>query len=75
MTNGIINHHPVKMSSSSGNEPFKSLEKDQKTRLLEMIELDSVNNPWKNEAVRYRNRLIIYISSYIWDDEKESCCH
>lgn len=65
MTNSIINHRPVKMSSSSDNETFKSLEKDQKTRLLEMIEPDSEDNPWKNEAVRYRNRMIIHILMYV----------
>ncbi len=65
MTSSIINHRPVKMSSSSGSEPFKSLEMDQKTRLLEMIEPSSVDNPWKNEAVRYRNCLIIHILMYL----------
>ena len=65
MTNGIINYRPVKMSSSSGNEPFKSLEMNQKTQLLEMIEPDFEDNPWKNEAVRYRNQLIIHILMYV----------
>jgi len=64
MTNRIINHRPVKVVSS-GNEPFKSLKKWQKDRLLEVVEPDAVNNPWKNEGVRYRNRLIVHLLIYL----------
>ena len=53
MTNRIINHRPVKMTSPD-NEPFKSLEKWQKDRLLEIVEPSSVDNPWKKEGVRHR---------------------
>jgi integrase len=65
MRNRIIKHRPVKISSSSNNETFKSLDSEQKTRLLEMIELNSVDNPWRNEDVRYRNRLIIHLLMYV----------
>jgi len=64
MKNRIISHRPVK-SPPSGSEPFKSLEKNDKDLLLEILEPSSLDNPWKNEAVRYRNRLIVHILIYI----------
>jgi len=65
MSKRITDHRPVKVDSSSGDEPFKSLEMDQKNRLLGMIELNSADNPWKTEAVRYRNQLIVHILMYV----------
>jgi len=70
MSNFIINHRPVKMSSS-GNEPFKSLEEWQKDRLLEVVEPTSVGNPWKNEGVRYRNQLIVHLLLYVGERKGE----
>jgi len=70
MTNSIINHRPVKMSSS-GNEPFKSLEEWQRDRLLEIVEPTAVDNPWKNEGVCHRNRLIVHLLLYVGERKGE----
>jgi len=70
MTNRIINHRPVKMSSSS-NEPFKSLKEWQKDRLLEVVEPTSADNPWKKDGVRYRNQLIVHLLLYVGERKGE----
>lgn len=60
MEKRIISHRPVKVSSMD-NGPFKSLDKGQKSQLLAAVELNSPNNPWKSEEVRYRNKLIVHV--------------
>jgi len=70
MTNRIINHRPVKISSSA-NKPFKSLKEWQKDRLLEVVEPTSVDNPWKKEGVRYRNYLIVHLLLYVGERKGE----
>jgi len=59
MVNRIISHRPVKVSfDDNGN--FKSLDENQKKKLLELVELNSPNNPWKSEEIKFRNRLLVH---------------
>ena len=59
MVNRIISHRPVKVSfDDDGN--FKSLDENQKKKLLELVELDSPNNPWQSEEIRFRNKLLVH---------------
>jgi len=44
---------------------FKSLTDSQKLDLLNAVEIDSPTNPWVNEAVRYRNKVMVHILYYI----------
>lgn len=58
-------HLPVKTNRLNDNLNFKSLSDEEKISMLELVEPDSENNPWKNEGVRFRNKLIIHILLYI----------
>jgi integrase len=64
MVSRIITHRPVKVSSNE-NGVFKSLDENQKKKLFKLVELDSPNNPWKSEEVRYRNKLIVHVLFYM----------
>lgn len=62
----LIRHLPhVKFKMSNNSESFKSLEQKDKTALLELVEPESKNNPWKDEGVKFRNKLIVHILMYV----------
>ncbi|WP_458137707.1 tyrosine-type recombinase/integrase [Methylomonas sp. YC3] len=64
MVNRIISHRPVKVSFED-NVNFKSLDENQKKKLMELVELDSPNNPWQGEDIRFRNKLIVHVFYYV----------
>ncbi|HDO1331473.1 TPA: site-specific integrase [Aeromonas veronii] len=43
----------------AGLGEFQSLDKYQEGKVLDIIRPESLNNPWKGDAVRYRNQLIV----------------
>ncbi len=52
---------PVKHFKNNDGDTsvFKSLTEAQIIRVLDIIRPDAANNPWKDEATRYRNHMII----------------
>lgn len=62
----IIRHLPkVKFKMSNNGEVFKSLDQKEKTAVLELVEPESKNNPWRDEGVKFRNKLIVHILMYV----------
>lgn len=55
-------YRPTKKSSNN-NDPnvFKSLTQSQMIRVLDIIRPDATDNPWKDEATRYRNQMIVNV--------------
>lgn len=43
----------------AGLGEFQSLDKDQESKVLDTVRPDSLSNPWKGDAVKYRNQLIV----------------
>lgn len=56
---------PTKINRFNDNRNFKSLGDQEKIAMLELLEINSKNNPWKDEAVKFRNKLIVHILLYI----------
>jgi integrase len=53
---------PTKQTSNnSGKNVFKSLTEAQMIRVLDIIRPDAVDNPWKDQATRYRNQMIVNV--------------
>ncbi|MGB2741238.1 MAG: site-specific integrase [Cognaticolwellia sp.] len=56
---------PVKHSknndSGTSTSVFKSLTESQMIRVLDIIRPDASSNPWKDEATRYRNQMIVNV--------------
>lgn len=61
MEKQFLSHRPTKNTTPNDVRNFKSLTKDQMTRLLDIVRPDSTENPWKHEGVRHRNQLIIHL--------------
>lgn len=54
---GIKSANSQEMKAGLGE--FQSLDKEQENKILDTVRPDSLSNPWKEEAVRYRNQLIV----------------
>ncbi|MFK5986803.1 MAG: site-specific integrase, partial [Pseudomonadota bacterium] len=65
MKKKLFDKRPEKNSYDDNDKPFKSLTTGQKEKLLEIVKLDSPENIWKDEGVRFRNQLIIHILYFI----------
>ncbi len=61
MERQLLSHRPTKNITPSDVRNFKSLTKNQMTRMLDIVRPDSTENPWTHEGVRHRNQLIIHL--------------
>lgn len=61
----ILKHRPTKINRFDDNKPFKSLKSNEKIAMLQLVEPSAVNNPWKVEEVKHRNKLIVHILLYV----------
>lgn len=64
MKTRILRHRPIKINRFDDDKPFKSLNKKDKVAMLQLVEPNSPNNPWKVEEVQHRNKLIVSILLY-----------
>jgi integrase len=65
MRRKFLRQQPVVVERFNKNQTFKSLDENDKAELLRLVELNSTNNPWKNESVKFRNKLIVHILLYV----------
>lgn len=61
MKNSFLSYRPIKKSAVSDSNVFKSLTQSQVINLLDVVRPDCIKNPWKTEAVRFRNQMIINV--------------
>jgi integrase len=55
-------YRPTKqISENNDKNAFKSLTETQMIRVLDIIRPDATDNPWKEEAIRFRNQMIINV--------------
>ena len=63
MYNWLIAKRGIKPANrqemKAGLGEFQSLDKDQESKVLDTVRPDSLSNPWKGDAVKYRNQLIV----------------
>lgn len=45
--------------NNAGIGEFQSFDETQETKILDTVRFDSSTNPWKGDAVKYRNQLIV----------------
>jgi integrase len=55
-------YRPTKQfSANNDTNAFKSLTESQMIRVIDVIRPNATNNPWKDEATRYRNQMIVNV--------------